>query len=173
MESKKRNEELYYTARDLAVIFNNLALDCQSEAEILGNIWAKERAYLREPYRSDRRRLYLDTLYWESYYYHKDSLDKELKTISKDCRDVGGSLKEEDYMSDFADVDLFFVSGSYMGRVEHMSGSSAGRCSASSTHSGCARRWHSASRPACASTGSVCSPVEKSPAGWKRPSRTT
>lgn len=108
MESKKRNEELYYTARDLAVIFNNLALDCQSEAEILGHIWTKERAYLREPYRSDRRRLYLDTLYWESYYYHKDSLDEELKTISKDCRDAGGSLKEADYMSDFADVDLFF-----------------------------------------------------------------
>ena len=57
MESKKRNEELYYTARDLAVIFNNLALDCQSEAEILGNIWAKERAYLREFFKTLRIRL--------------------------------------------------------------------------------------------------------------------
>ena len=108
MENKKNNEELYYTARDLALILNGFALDCQSEAEIMENVWKKERGYFREPYRTDKRRLYLDTLYWESYYYHKKALDSELSEIQRDCHDSGGSLREEDYKSDFADVDLFF-----------------------------------------------------------------
>lgn len=43
MENKKSNEELYYTARDLALILNSFALDCQSEAEIMENVWKKER----------------------------------------------------------------------------------------------------------------------------------
>ena len=108
MENKKSNEELYYNARDLALILNGFALDCQSEAEIMENVWKKERGYLREPYRADKRRLYLDMLYWESYYYHKEALDSELREIQRDCHDSGGSLREEDYKSDFADVDLFF-----------------------------------------------------------------
>ena len=41
----------------------NSLLDCQSEAEMMERIWEKERAYLREPYRTDKRKLYLDTLY--------------------------------------------------------------------------------------------------------------
>lgn len=108
MESKKNNEELYYTARDLALILNSFALDCQSEAEIMEHIWEKERVYLREPYRTDKRKLYLDMLYWARYYYEKESLDSEFRDILKELQDSGSSLREEDYISDFADVDLFF-----------------------------------------------------------------
>lgn len=108
MESKKSNEEMYYTARDLALILNGFALDCQSEAEMMERIWEKERAYLREPYRTDKRKLYLDTLYWARYYYEKESLDSEFQDILTDLQDSGSGLKEEDYISDFADVDLFF-----------------------------------------------------------------
>lgn len=108
MESKKSSEELYYTARDLALILNSFAQDCQHEAEIMERIWEKERAYLREPYRTDKRKFYLDTLYWARYYYEKESLDSEFQGIRTDLQDSDSSLKEENYISDFADVDLFF-----------------------------------------------------------------
>ena len=108
MESKMSNAELYYTARDLALILNGFALDCQSEAAIMERIWAKERGYLQEPYRTDKRKLYLDTLYWESYSYEKETLDSEFKEIRNDVHDSGGNMKAEDYISDFADVDLYF-----------------------------------------------------------------
>ena len=108
MESKKSIEELYYTAYDLALILNGFALDCQREAEIMERIWEKERAYLQEPYRTDKRKFYLDTLYWARYYYEKESLDSAFEGVCTDLQDSDSNLNKENYISDFADVDLFF-----------------------------------------------------------------
>lgn len=108
MKKKSSNDELYYSARDLAYILNGFELDCQREAETIERIWEKERSFLQERYRSDKRKLLLDILYWERYEEEKAVLNAELQVVKMDVRDSGGHLAEGDYSGDFEKIDLFF-----------------------------------------------------------------
>lgn len=108
MKSKSNSTVLYYSAQDLALILSGFGLDCQSEAEVINCIWENERPFLQERYRTDKRRLLLDILYWERYLADKPSHDAEFQSIQRDVRESGGSLEEKDYVSDFAGIDRFF-----------------------------------------------------------------
>lgn len=70
--------ELLYTAQDLAIILIGMDLDCRIESAVMDRIWNREKEFLAEPYRQDRRRFTLEVLYWRHYFSEKTALDREL-----------------------------------------------------------------------------------------------
>lgn len=65
--------ELLYTAQDLAIILIGMDLDCRIESAVMDRIWNREKEFLAEPYRQDRRRFTLEVLYWRHYFSEKRS----------------------------------------------------------------------------------------------------
>ena len=59
--------ELLYTAQDLAIILIGMDLDCRIESAVMDRIWNREKEFLAEPYRQDRRRFTLEVLYWRHF----------------------------------------------------------------------------------------------------------
>lgn len=76
--------ELLYTAQDLAIILIGMDLDCRIESAVMDRIWNREKEFLAEPYRQDRRRFTLEVLYWRHYFSEKTTLDRELPVVQKD-----------------------------------------------------------------------------------------
>lgn len=70
--------ELLYTAQDLAIILIGMDLDCRIESAVMDRIWNREKEFLAEPYRQDRRKFTLEVLYWRHYFSEKTTLDREL-----------------------------------------------------------------------------------------------
>ena len=83
--------ELLYTAQDLAVILIGMDLDCRIESAVMDRIWNREKEFLAEPYRQDRRKFTLEVLYWRHYFSEKTTLDRELLVVQKDLE--SGYLK--------------------------------------------------------------------------------
>ncbi len=101
-------DELCYSALDIAVVLNGLALDGQKEMTFLNRVWEHERSFLQKKYRSNKRKWFLDVLHWSHYLYDKQAIDAEFPAIQRDELASGGSLQEEEYISDFSDLELFF-----------------------------------------------------------------
>ena len=76
--------ELLYTAQDLAIILIGMDLDCRIESVVMDRIWNREKEFLAEPYRQDRRKFTLEVLYWRHYFSEKTTLDRELPVVQKD-----------------------------------------------------------------------------------------
>lgn len=108
MKKIKTDARLYYNARDLADILNRFGLDCQNEALVMERIWHNERPLLEERYRTDKRRLILETYYWKSYAHHKADIDAEFPAIREDSRAYGGSMERANLLNDCSDIDMFF-----------------------------------------------------------------
>lgn len=108
MKKIKTDVRLYYNPQDLAEILNRFGFDCQSEAAVMERIWRNERPLLEKQYRTDKRRLVLETYYWKSYAHHKDDIDAEYPAIREDSRAYGGSLERASLLNDCADIDMFF-----------------------------------------------------------------
>ena len=102
--------ELLYTAQDLAIILIGMDLDCRIESAVMDRIWNREKEFLAEPYRQDRRRFTLEVLYWRYYFSEKTALDRELPVVQKDLESGGHTVDLEEYRSDYADLNLFFKS---------------------------------------------------------------
>lgn len=102
--------ELYYTPIDLAAILSSMELGGREESHLLDLIWEYERAFLDPQYRHDQRQLILKTFYWSHYFYNKPMIDAEFPVVQKDLWLSQGTLSEEDYISDYLGLDLFFKS---------------------------------------------------------------
>ena len=102
--------ELLYTAQDLAIILIGMDLDCRIESAVMDRIWNREKEFLAEPYRQDRRKFTLEVLYWRHYFSEKTTLDRELPVVQKDLESGGHTVDLEEYRSDYFDLNLFFKS---------------------------------------------------------------
>lgn len=100
--------ELYYTPLDLAAIINSLRLSAREQAELLDRIWERDRAYIDPEYRGDRRKLLLKYFYWSHYLYDKPAIDREFPLLKRDLWLSQGTLRDDEYLSDHAALDIFF-----------------------------------------------------------------
>ena len=82
----------------------------RSQKMVLNRIWNREKEFLAEPYRQDRRRFTLEVLYWRHYFSEKTALDRELPVVQKDLESGGHTVDLERYHSDYSDLKLFFKS---------------------------------------------------------------
>lgn len=103
-------KELLYSALDLAAVISSMELGCREESRIIDLIWERERTFLDEGIRNDKRKFILDIHYWMHYFYEKPILDREFPAIQMDlCLDEH-KLDITRYASDYSDLDLFFKS---------------------------------------------------------------
>lgn len=103
-------EDLRYSALDLAAVMVSRRLDAEEQAEFLERVWRQERLYLRREYREDKRRLVLETFYWQSYLADQPAMDAEFPIVQRDAAAAGGVLRAEDYTGADAGLALFFKS---------------------------------------------------------------
>ena len=101
-------DELCYSALDVAVVLSGMELDCHEESAFLNRIWAQDRPFLQKQYRSDKRKWLLNVLHWTHYLYDKQAIDSEFPAIQQDALASGGNVQEDEFTSDFSDLDLFF-----------------------------------------------------------------
>lgn len=101
-------ESLCYSALDIAAIISSKGLGCRAESSLIDLIWDEEKLFLAVQYRNNQRKFILDVRYWLNYFYEKPTLDAEFPAIQKDLECLNGAIQTETFMSDFADLDLFF-----------------------------------------------------------------
>lgn len=102
--------DLLYSALDLAAIISSMKLGCQEESRIIDLIWAGEKFFFADQYRTDKRKFILDIHYWMHYFYEKPILDREFPAIQKDLAYGKYTVNKEQYISEYTDLDLFFKS---------------------------------------------------------------
>lgn len=102
--------DLLYSALDLAAIISSMELGCQEESRIIDLIWAGEKFFFADQYRTDKRKFILDIHYWMHYFYEKPILDREFPAIQKDLAYGKYTVNKEQYISEYTDLDLFFKS---------------------------------------------------------------
>lgn len=103
-------QELCYSAIDIAAIISSMHPGYREESRMLDLIWENETVFLAAPYRTNRRKFLLEVYYWMHYFYEKPVLDQEFPVIQKDLTYSNGILHDDQYTSDFTDLDLFFKS---------------------------------------------------------------
>ena len=103
-------EDLTCSALDIAAIISGMDLGCRQESAMIDAVWAGENQHLPEEYQHQKRKFILDVRYWLTYFYEKPILDQEFPAIQRDASDADRELEEERYLSDFQDLDLFFIS---------------------------------------------------------------
>ncbi len=101
---------LLYSALDLAAIISSMELTSREESHIIDVIWEEEKAFFAEQYRRDKRKFILDIRYWMHYFHEKPILDREFPAIQKDLAYGKHIVNIEQYINDYADLDLFFKS---------------------------------------------------------------
>lgn len=99
---------LAYTAQDLAVLFTLRELGVREEAALLDRIWTEERAFFAQEISESRRKFLLDVAYWTLYLREKPCIDREFPTIQRDAANRGARLQDDQFLSDFSDLDLYF-----------------------------------------------------------------
>lgn len=103
--------EFCYDPVGIAYFIDSHNLGARSQMDLLERIYSKDAAFLRPDYRDDKKRLFSDTLYWVNYLVDKVTLDAEYPAIEKDFRQMGREISREGFLlSDYANVDLFFMS---------------------------------------------------------------
>lgn len=101
---------LPYTAQDLAVLLTLRELGVREEAALLDRIWAEERVFFAREISESRRKFLLDVAYWTLYLREKPCIDREFPTIQRDAAGCGAQLQDDQFLSDFSDLDLYFKS---------------------------------------------------------------
>lgn len=63
---------------------------------------------MQKKYRIGKRKWLLNARQWSHYLYDKQVVDAEFPAIQQDVLASGGDLSEDEYTSDFSDLNLFF-----------------------------------------------------------------
>lgn len=100
--------ELYYSALDLAAIVSSTGMGCHAEADLPGEMWQYDRAYLLSEHRDNKRKFILDVSYWGDYLQDKPAIDAEFPAITKGFLSVGNNLNTSDFIREASDLDPFF-----------------------------------------------------------------
>ena len=103
--------EFCYDPVSIAYFIDSRNLGTRSQMELLERIRSEDAAFLLPDYRDDKKRFFSDTLYWVNYLVDKVTLDAEYPAIEKDFQQMGGEINRKGFLlSDYANVDLFFMS---------------------------------------------------------------
>lgn len=97
----------FYTSLEIAVIVSGMDLDCREASAVLDRIWDGEQRYLCPLY-DNKRKFILEVRYWMHYLYEKQLLDEEFSAIQTNLLHSNYSLRKDQFMSDYSNLDLFF-----------------------------------------------------------------
>ena len=100
---------LYYDAYSLALFVVSHEMGSRRVMDFLGKVYAEEKGFLHPYYLQDKKMYLSDTLYWMEYLIDKDTLDAEFPVVEKDFKATGKTFVRESVMSDYPDIDLFFM----------------------------------------------------------------
>ena len=103
-------EVFLYSPLDIAVIIYSLDVGLQEQNRIINVVWNIEKSYLKYEYWYNKRKFILDIYYWLNYIPNKENIDAELPIIKRDMRSMNGEIENEEFVSDFTKLDLFFKS---------------------------------------------------------------
>ncbi|PWM79564.1 MAG: hypothetical protein DBY32_01470 [Phascolarctobacterium sp.] len=103
-------QNLYYTPLDIAAIIKSLDLKYSDKQNFITAIFIREQDKLVLKYRSNFRNLFLSISYWGHYLQNKDSIDAEFPAIKKSLDSMNIKILEDDFITDYSDLDLFFKS---------------------------------------------------------------
>lgn len=101
-------ENLYYSPFDLAVIISSMNFGLQKENELINFIWEYEQDFIKPEYRNSKRKFVLNIYYWTNYLNNKADIDLEFPAVKNDMISVGAEIAENQYISNFSNLDLFF-----------------------------------------------------------------
>ncbi len=101
--------ELYYDSYSVAYFIVSQDMSMRKQMELLNDIYLHEYSFLHPKYKGNRKNFKLDVLYWTAYLMDKEDLDKEFPVVQKDFKASGREFVSEELMSDYPDVDLFFM----------------------------------------------------------------
>jgi len=99
-----------YSSLDVAVIIHKLNVGIQEQSRIINVIWNIDKSFLQYEYWYNKRIFILDVYYWLNYIADKKNLDAEFPIIQRDIQAVNGKVADEEFVSDFSQLDLFFKS---------------------------------------------------------------
>ena len=100
--------EYTYSPLDMAWTIRSLDLGAKETVSLLNNVWEDEQKYLIKKYRDSLYLWITDCEYWGNYINDKEDLDTEFPSLRQDIIDAGRKVKEDDFLSDFTDLDFFF-----------------------------------------------------------------
>ncbi len=102
-------DELYYNAYSLAMFAVSHEMGSRKIMELLESVYVRERGFLHPYYLNDKKMFFSDVLYWMEYLIDKEKLDAEFPVVEKDFKATGKVFIEENLMSDYPDIDIFFM----------------------------------------------------------------
>lgn len=102
-------DELYYDSYSLALFVVSHDMGSRKAMDFIEKIFAEEKGFLYPDYTKDKKLLYSDTLYWMEYLIDKEKLDAEFPVVEKDFKATGKTFIRENVMSEYPDIDLFFM----------------------------------------------------------------
>jgi len=101
--------ELYYDAYSIAYFIVSQEMGTKRTMEFIHTIYNAEKEFLHPYYHGNKKKFFLDVLYWSDYLVDKEKLDAEFPAIERDFQFAGRKLDKESVMSDYPEFDLFFM----------------------------------------------------------------
>ena len=101
--------ELYYNAYSVAYFVVSQEMGSKTQMAFLEHLYEDEKEYLLPYYKWDKKAFFSDVLYFEDYLIDREKLDREFPVIKKDIRASGRQFDIEEKMSEYPDIDLFFM----------------------------------------------------------------
>ena len=101
--------ERFYSAYSLAYFAVSQEMGTRKQMSFLEDIYRCEQPWLQPVYARSKKEFFSDVLYWTDYLTDKENLDKEFPVVAKDFAASGRQFQKENLMSDFPEIDLFFM----------------------------------------------------------------
>ncbi len=101
--------EFYYNSYAIACYIVSQEMGTKSQMDFLEKLYNTDHEYLRPEYRIDKKDFFSDVLKQINYLIDNEKLNKEFPAIKNDFIAAGRSLYSDVLMSDFQDVDQFFM----------------------------------------------------------------
>ncbi len=101
--------KLYYDAYSLALFTVSHEMGSRRTMDFLEKVYVEEKGFLHPDYLQNKKMYLSDTLYWMEYLIDKEKLDAEFPVVEKDFTATGKTFVRKSVMSDYPDIDLFFM----------------------------------------------------------------
>ena len=102
-------KDLCYHAYLVACFVLGQDMGSRSQMEFLEKMYNHEYEYLPPRYKQDKKLFVSDVLMFTDYLIDKDKIDAEFPAIERDFQYVGKYLEKEDLLSDYSEMDMFFM----------------------------------------------------------------
>ena len=101
--------ELYYNAYSVAYFVVSQEMGSKTQMAFLENLYEDEKGFILPYYKWNKKAFFSDVLYFEDYLIDREKLDKEFPVIKKDITASGRQFDIAEKMSDYPDINLFFM----------------------------------------------------------------